>query len=76
MPQSVVNALGRVTKRENSTESLASTLISMGPEAVKALQLLAPKINSLSLGDVGEGSQDVEDSIALSLGTPDSGVQV
>jgi hypothetical protein len=74
--QSVANAFGGVTKRDNSTESLASTLISMGPEAIEALQPLAPKINSLSLVHIGEGSEDVQDSIALGFGTPDFGVQV
>jgi hypothetical protein len=74
--QSVRNAFGGVTKRDNSTGSLADTLISMGPEAIKALQPLAPKINDLSLVHIGEGSEDVEDSIALGFGTPDAGVKV
>lgn len=74
--QSIANAFTGITKRDNSTDSLADTLIAMGPEAVQALQPLAPKIDSLSLVHIGVGSEEVEDSIALGFGTTDAGVQV
>lgn len=74
--QSVHNAFGGVTKRDNSTGRMGDTLISMDPEAIKVLQPLAPKINDLSLVHIGKGSQNVEDSIALGFGTPDAGVKV
>jgi hypothetical protein len=74
--QNIANAFTGITKRDNCTDSLADTLISMGPEAVQALQALTPKIDSLSLVHIGQGSEEVADSIALGFGTTDAGVQV
>ncbi|TKX20777.1 hypothetical protein C1H76_7165 [Elsinoe australis] len=74
--QSIANEFAGITKRDNSTDALASTLIAMGPTAINALQPLIPKIDNVTLLHIGHGSPDVLDSIALNVGHLKTGVQV